>query len=48
MIHFENILKTFCFFLKLPRCVSGSILAGARYPYHSEPMSILRSLWTPI
>ena len=38
MIHFENILKTFCFFSKT---TTGSILAGARYPYHSEPMSIL-------
>ena len=46
MIHFENILKTFCFFLKLPLCESGSILTGARYLYHFEPMSILRSLWT--
>ena len=25
-------------------CVSGSILAGASYLYHSEPMSILISL----
>ena len=42
MKHFENILKTFCFFSKT---TTGSILAGARYPYHSEPMSIFRSLW---
>ena len=28
--------------------VSGSIFAGAHYPYHSEPMSIPRSLWIPI
>ena len=27
---------------------SGSILAGARYPYHSEPMSIRRSLCATI
>ena len=47
MKHFENILKTFCFFSKT-NTVSGSILAGARYLYHSEPMSIRRSLWTPI
>ena len=41
MKHPENIL----FFSKT---TTGSILAGARYLYHSEPMSILRSLWTPV
>ena len=38
-IHYQMILAAIVF-----HRVSGSILAGARYPYHSEPMSIRRSL----